>query len=245
MIFTRDNLLINGDSLIGLQLLQGIQSYDFMLIDPPKRNLGEGVWEQRLKERLQLAYPLLKEDGAVAFFTNDQDYPFIRTICNEVFQEENYVNTFLLKKEHDIHIQKGSTKKLVQPFDFLVVYRKSERFFYKEGVKRKDGIMDTNMLSYPVEDEKGLEKYGLTDIKNVKTIKKILTMFTSPTSNILDFYAKSGSTGQAILELNYESKNSRTFTLITDNAEEICYPRIQKQSFIFNSLFDYLIIEDK
>ena len=49
---------------------------------------------------------------------------------------------------------------------------------------------------------------------------------------ILDFFAGSGTTGEAVLDLNSEDKGKRKFILCTNNegqiAEEVCYPRIEK-----------------
>ena len=49
---------------------------------------------------------------------------------------------------------------------------------------------------------------------------------------ILDFFAGSGTTGQAVLELNKEDGGNRQFILCTNNENQICeevtYPRIQK-----------------
>ncbi|WP_172575286.1 DNA methyltransferase [endosymbiont GvMRE of Glomus versiforme] len=49
---------------------------------------------------------------------------------------------------------------------------------------------------------------------------------------ILDFFAGSGTTGEAVLELNQEEKSQRKFILCTNNegqiAEEVCYPRLRK-----------------
>jgi adenine-specific DNA-methyltransferase len=48
---------------------------------------------------------------------------------------------------------------------------------------------------------------------------------------ILDFFAGSGTTGQAVLELNREDGGNRKFILCTNNengiAEEVCYPRVK------------------
>ncbi len=63
---------------------------------------------------------------------------------------------------------------------------------------------------------------------------------------ILDFFAGSGTTGQAIMDLNEEDKGSRRFILITNNDEitnggkhkimtDICYPRIKKVIKGYNS----------
>jgi adenine-specific DNA-methyltransferase len=49
---------------------------------------------------------------------------------------------------------------------------------------------------------------------------------------ILDFFAGSGTTGEAVLDFNNEDKGNRKFILCTNNegeiAEEVCYPRIEK-----------------
>lgn len=49
---------------------------------------------------------------------------------------------------------------------------------------------------------------------------------------ILDFFAGSGTTGEAVLELNREEKSQRKFILCTNNegqiAEEVCYPLLKK-----------------
>lgn len=49
---------------------------------------------------------------------------------------------------------------------------------------------------------------------------------------ILDFFAGSGTTGHAVLEMNKQDGGNRKFILCTNNengiAEEVCYPRIQR-----------------
>lgn len=49
---------------------------------------------------------------------------------------------------------------------------------------------------------------------------------------VLDFFAGSGTTGHAVLELNKQDSGRRKFILCTNNenniATEVCYPRIQK-----------------
>lgn len=49
---------------------------------------------------------------------------------------------------------------------------------------------------------------------------------------VLDFFAGSGTTGEAVMDLNNEDKGKRKFILCTNNegqiAEEVCLPRIKK-----------------
>jgi adenine-specific DNA-methyltransferase len=74
--------------------------------------------------------------------------------------------------------------------------------------------------------------------KPLKLMKRILKLASQKESLILDFFAGSGTTGHAVLELNKEDGGNRKYILCTNNehnndngfkiAEDICYPRIKK-----------------
>ena len=67
--------------------------------------------------------------------------------------------------------------------------------------------------------------------KPVNLIKQLLSQTSFNTSVVLDFFAGSGTTGQAVLDLNKEDGGSRRFILCTNNENEICktvtYPRLK------------------
>lgn len=81
---------------------------------------------------------------------------------------------------------------------------------------------------------KDLEKLDLEDKfkfpKSVQYIKKLISYFASENDIILDFFAGSGTTGQAVLELNKEDGGNRKFILVEQLEEHIkvCKERIQK-----------------
>lgn len=58
--------------------------------------------------------------------------------------------------------------------------------------------------------------------KPVGLIKKIIELYSKEDSIILDFFAGSGTTGQAVLELNKEDGGHRKFILCTNNENNIC-----------------------
>ena len=68
--------------------------------------------------------------------------------------------------------------------------------------------------------------------KSVNLIIDILNVTTRNNSLVLDFFAGSGTTGQAVLELNQQDNGNRQFILCTNNENKICeevtYPRIKK-----------------
>ena len=68
--------------------------------------------------------------------------------------------------------------------------------------------------------------------KPVAFIKKIIKSFPDDSITVLDFFAGSGTTGQAVLELNEEDGGKRNFILCSSNENEICekltFERIRK-----------------
>ncbi len=58
--------------------------------------------------------------------------------------------------------------------------------------------------------------------KPLNLIKYLLAIHPNRSSLVLDFFAGSGTTGQAVLELNRESGANRKFILCTNNEEDIC-----------------------
>ena len=91
-----------------------------------------------------------------------------------------------------------------------------------EGTSRVKNILGTGSFNNP---------------KPVSLIKHLIKL-SKKNNLILDFFAGSGTTAEAVIELNYEDGKNRKFILCTDNqdnngnglkiAEDICYPRVQK-----------------
>ncbi len=98
-------------------------------------------------------------------------------------------------------------------------------------------VMYTIIQGYLSEVGKNdLGKFDLEDKfeypKPVGLIKTLLDTVLNKKIIILDFFAGSGTTGQALLELNTEDEGERQFILITNNENNIlkgvCYPRIKR-----------------
>ena len=68
-------------------------------------------------------------------------------------------------------------------------------------------VLGGNVFSYP---------------KPVSLLKYIISIHPNPSATILDFFAGSGTTGQAVLELNQEDGGDRHFILCTNNENNIC-----------------------
>lgn len=104
----------------------------------------------------------------------------------------------------------------------------------KNGV-RMSSILSANLFGSTRNSNAELAKLiGRGQFDNPKPtqlIKNILSLFPSDIT-VLDFFAGSGTTGQAVIELNEKDHGNRQFILCTNNENDICknvtYKRIQK-----------------
>lgn len=85
------------------------------------------------------------------------------------------------------------------------------------GTKEQKDIFNTKTFDHP---------------KPTLLIKYIINLIKNKNSRILDFFAGSGTTGHAVLDLNKEDGGNRTFTLVTNNenniAQNITYERLYR-----------------
>lgn len=114
----------------------------------------------------------------------------------------------------------------------LIVFKKQKtgwRVYYKSYYEDK-------FTSYSDVWEKCETRRGVQEIKNifkdrvfqfskpVDYIKFLINLYDNNANNllVLDFFAGSGTTGQACLELNREDGGKREFILVTNNENNIC-----------------------
>ena len=92
-----------------------------------------------------------------------------------------------------------------------------EHGFTRTGTKEVDDLIGEGKFEHP---------------KPVKLIKYLVGLHPNKSGIVLDFFAGSGTTAQATMELNKEDAGDRKFILCTNNengiCEEVCYPRIKQ-----------------
>ena len=350
------NLLIEGDNLKSLEYLKKdyLNQIDLIYIDPPyntgskkfkyKDSFSETEWINFIKERLLLAFELLKDIGLIFISIDDNELYNLKPLCDEIFESKNFIENFIWVKNNTKNNSKTSSnnheyilcyaknKKKIEKLNYFRVKKegydevltiiknnKSSKTpkeiesilknFYKDNPNLK-GIscykyIDSNYkvfssgdlsspqdgyiydIIHPItkkackrpkngwrykeselkrllkedkilfgEDELKVPRYKrfLEDVEDevLKSVinnnydgkKELIEIFNSkcPFDNpkpselikllietipskdaiILDFFAGSGTTGQAVMELNNKDKGNRKFILCTNNENNIC-----------------------
>lgn len=168
---TTQNLLIEGDNLEALKLLQEtyLGKVKMIYIDPPYNTGNDFIYEDDFAEsaeeflkrsnqkdekgnrlianteangrfhsdwlsmmysRLRLARNLLADDGAICMSISDTELKNITALGNEVFGEQNYINTIsVMAKVSAGASGGGEDKRLKKNIEYIVIFAKSLEAF--------------------------------------------------------------------------------------------------------------------
>ena len=76
--------------------------------------------------------------------------------------------------------------------------------------------------------------------KPLKLLKELVRATTNKDSIVLDFFAGSGTTGHAVIDLNKEDNGNRKYILISNNESNICKDVTLKRIKMFDSNVNFI-----
>lgn len=103
------NMLIHGDNLLALKALEQefAGQVKCIYIDPPYNtgaafeyyddNLEHSIWLNLMYQRLRILRDLLSDDGFLCCQIDDSEGAYLKTLLDEVFGRNNYLNTFYVQ----------------------------------------------------------------------------------------------------------------------------------------------------
>lgn len=183
-------------------------------------------WLEFLYQRLTLARELLTGDGVMLVSINDENRSRLELLMDEVFPGRK-LGSFVWKTRSGSNDEQALFS---VDHEYVLVYgqagfkfRGEDKDFaqYKNPDNDPRGRWKTGDLGkghtrlerpnayYPIQNP----KTGVWYPKPLSLIKGLLSQATQPGDIVLDFFAGSGTTGQAVLELNAEDSGQRRFIL--------------------------------
>ena len=265
LIIESDNLIAMKDLL---PTYEG--KIDVMPIDPPynteidyieyKDGDYDNGWINFMQERLEVAYKLLSKTGVMFIHIDENELLSLTMLCGKIFGAENIL-TMVWKKTNERFDQNRKEKPLESGVRrtheyVLLCFKDRENTIlnlikqpiwngkmYEEKEKPLETVIDDLGTTSSAKDELELllgDRTIFSTPKPVKLIKEFIRAATDKDSIVLDFFAGSGTTGHAVMDLNKEDGGQRRFILITNSESNICQkvtiPRIKKaiEKFGFN-----------
>ena len=174
-----NHILIEGDNLHALTALAFTHEgkIDVMYFDPPY-NTGNkdffyhddyvykedgyrhSKWLSYMNKRLRIAKNLLSEDGLIFISIDDNEQSQLKLLCDEIFSENNFVNSICQKSRHSI----SNDLIISENHNFLLFYVKNfQKTFAKRNEFRLKKNIDNKLFKNPDNDPKGPYKIHPVD----------------------------------------------------------------------------------
>jgi site-specific DNA-methyltransferase (adenine-specific) len=176
-----------------------------------------------LEPRLRQAYRLLAPHGSFYFHIDYREVHYCKVLLDTIFGRDCFLNEIVWAYDYG-----GRPKKRWPPkHDNILLYVRDPRHyvFNRDAIehipymapglvgpeKAARGKLPTDTWWHTIVPTNGAEKTGYPTQKPLGILKRIVQASSNPGDRVLDFFAGSGTTGAACLELG------RYFTLIDDN----------------------------
>ena len=130
-----DNLIIKGNNLLALHSLKEefTGKVKLIYIDPPYNtgndsfayndNFNHSSWLTFMKNRLEIARELLKEDGAIFVQCDDNEQAYLKLLMDDVFGRENFISTIVWKRKRG---RDNSARWFSKAHEYFLVFAKQK-----------------------------------------------------------------------------------------------------------------------
>ncbi len=180
-----------------------------------------------LEPRLDEAFRLLKPDGSLYFHIDYREVHYCKILLDAIFGRESFLNEIIWAYDY------GGRSKDRWPakHDNILLYVKdAARYtFNRDAVDRipymapglvgedkaSRGKLPTDTWWHTIVPTNGKEKTGYPTQKPLGILRRIISASSNPGGVVLDFFAGSGTTGAACLELG------REFILVDNNPQSL------------------------
>lgn len=200
-----------------------------------------------LKPRLEEAHRVLKADGSLYFHIDYREVHYCKVLLDEIFGRENFINEIIwaydyggrardrwpAKHDNILFYAKNANKFTFNRDDIDRIPYMAPGLVSKEKAER--GKLPTDTWWHTIVGTNSKEKTGYPTQKPLGVLERIIRASTNPGETVLDFFAGSGTTGEACL------RTGRRFMLVDSNpqAKEVMRKRFAERSDVeFGSVPD-------
>jgi site-specific DNA-methyltransferase (adenine-specific) len=196
--------------------------------------LGKAGWDDRfddylgfLRPRLEEARRMLRADGSFFLHADYREVHYVKVLLDQVFGRESFLNEIIWAYDYGA---RSKTRWPAKHDNILWYARDPERYVFDfEAMERipymapelvgpekaARGKTPTDVWWHTIVSPTGKEKTGYPTQKPLGILERIVKVHSRPGDLVLDFFAGSGTTGEAA------GKHGRAFLLVDENPAAI------------------------
>ena len=170
--YETENMFIEGENLEVLKLLRKeyVGKIKMIYIDPPYKtgqvddngrkfpmnpdtdSRDHSHWLNMMYPRLYLAHSLLREDGVIFIFIDDNEVANLRTLCDLIFGGKNFIIQLVLKSRQRQIVGSRNKTNASTDHEYVLVYAKN---LEEAKILGQEKEIDADRYSNPDNDSRG------------------------------------------------------------------------------------------
>lgn len=190
-----------------------------------------------LEPRLVEANRVLKRNGTLYFHIDYREVHYCKLLLDRIFGRESFLNEVIWAYDYGARTKSKWPPKhdnilvyVKNPDDYIFNYEDIDRIPYMTpglvgSEKAEQGKSPTDTWWHTIVPTNGKEKTGYPTQKPLGVLRRIIRASSPVGGMVLDFFAGSGTTGAACLELN------RRFILVDNSVDAINVMRERFREF--------------
>jgi len=210
----QENLIIKGNNLLALHSLKSefAGKIKLIYIDPPYNtgsdtfayndNFNHSTWLTFMKNRLEVAKDLLKDDGVIFVQCDDNEQAYLKVLMDKIF-EGNFLNTISVKAKVSAGASGGGEdKRLKKNIEYIHCY------FNKDFVVFNDVYKETEIVSYIQQMKNDGKSFKYTQVLISTGKKENFKVIKDGSGEDITIYKHSGVVTKTISQLMKEENLS-------------------------------------
>jgi site-specific DNA-methyltransferase (adenine-specific) len=211
----------------------------------------EDFWDF-LEPRLLEAWRILTQDGTLYLHLDYHEVHYAKVFLDYLFGRECFLNEIIWAYDYGAKAK----RKWPAKHDTILVYVKDpEKYYFDSNTvdrepymapglvtkeKAQKGKLPTDVWWHTIVSPMGMEKTGYPTQKPLGILRRIIQASSKKGDTVLDFFAGSGTTGVAAMQLE------RRFILIDNNPDaiSIMHNRFETEKQLFNQNIMFCSLSD-
>lgn len=185
-VYIGDNLKVMGSP----EFEKYLGSMPVIYIDPPyntktKKSYNDkqarDEWTEFMRKRLVLGRQFLSESGVMFISIDDNEYAYLKVLCDEIFGEQNCLGTFITKQS-----QRSNAKHINTVHEYVLAYAKNKKKTPEFKVKRINIPQQKRIMNQVKEIASNCLQYPGTIEDQIKSYRQFLNDFISERKDKMD-----------------------------------------------------------
>ena len=180
-----------------------------------------------LRKRIEAARRTLTADGSLYLHVDYREVHYCKVMLDEVFGRDSFMNEIIWAYDYGARTRRRWSAKhdnllwyVNEPERYIYNYDEIDRVPYMAPElvgpeKAARGKTPTDVWWHTIVSPNGREKTGYATQKPLGILERIVKVHSNPGDRLLDFFAGSGSFGEAA------ARHGREFVLVDNNPEAI------------------------